>query len=176
MGRDTADSQGGFGMRERLHKHWPLIEELAKQYQLDPNLVGAIVLAESGGDTFAVRFEPHVYRRQTYINLNAPKPRTCSKETERVLQSMSFGLMQVMGFNARPAGFCGWLNELCDPAVGLDQGCQHLAGLLKRWPDFEDAVSAYNQGSPRKQGGQYTNQAYVDKVMGYYHSLRRESA
>ena len=160
-------------MGKRLEEHWPLIQETAKRYKLDPNLVGAIVLAESNGYTYAVRFEPHVYDRQTYINLNASRPKICSKGTDRALQSMSFGLMQVMGFNAREAGFKGWLTELCDPAIGLDQGCSHLAGLLKRWPKTEDAVSAYNQGSPRKNNNHYTNQAYVDKVMKNYRDLQQ---
>ena len=148
-----------------LERLWPLIEAAAGRHGLDPDLVGAIVVAESAADPAAVRYEPHVGK---YVrDPDKHRPRGCSAETERRLQMMSFSLMQVMGFNIRAMGFTGWLTEYLDPAKGLEVGCRFLADLLKRWPKIEDAVSAYNQGSPRRgEDGRYRNQAYVDRVMG----------
>jgi soluble lytic murein transglycosylase-like protein len=84
-------------------------------------------------------------------------------------QSTSWGLMQVMGFNARDLGFKRrWLVELCRPEIGIDLGCQFLARLVAKYDSTEDAVSAYNQGAPRKRAdGTYRNQHYVDRVMSY---------
>ncbi|MEW5725339.1 MAG: transglycosylase SLT domain-containing protein [Thermodesulfobacteriota bacterium] len=160
-----------------LNKLWPMIGNAADRYGLDPDLVAAMVLTESAANPYAVRYEPHVDR---YVqDPEKHRPRGCSTETERRLQMMSFGLMQVMGFNIRAMGYEGWLSEYLDPAKGLEVGCRFLVDLLRRWKSVEDAVSAYNQGSPRRgEDGRYRNQAYVDQVMTRYRRLaakRRES-
>jgi soluble lytic murein transglycosylase-like protein len=142
-----------------------LINAAADKWKLSPRLVNAIVQAESDGNPFAIRYEPGI--KAKYIQ--SPKkhrPMGCSLATEYRLQMFSFGLMQVLGFNIRAMGYGGWLTEYVDPEKGLEVGCNHLAGLLRRWPKVEDAVSAYNQGSPRKDDlGNYENQEYVDRVM-----------
>lgn len=59
---------------------------------------------ESSGRQFAMRFEPHVFRR-TYegeYNVeidNARRLNGCSVETARVIVSTSWGWYQIMGFN-----------------------------------------------------------------------------
>ena len=142
-----------------------LIDIAAGKWRLNPSLVAAIVDTESDWNPNAVRYEPGI--KYKYIqDPRKHRPRTCSVATEYRLQMFSFGLMQVLGFNIRAMGYGGWLTEYVDPEKGLDVGCNHLAGLLKRWPKTEDAVSAYNQGSPRKDdAGLYQNQEYVDRVM-----------
>lgn len=156
---------------------WTHIIDAAHKYNLDPELVGAIVMAESAGETWATRFEKHVYNTGSLISLKHQRPFICSADTDFALQACSFGLMQVMGFNARAQGFIGWLPELCRPEIGLDQGCKLLASLLKRWPAIEDSVSAYNQGSPRRgANGYYANLGYVNKVVGFYNDLKRIDA
>lgn len=76
-------------------------------------------------------------------------------------QQASWGLMQVMGANAREHGFRGvYFTDLCDPEIGLEFGCRFLARLLARNP-IEDAASAYNAGRPTQ-----SNEAtYVQPVM-----------
>jgi soluble lytic murein transglycosylase-like protein len=149
------------------------IKKISEKHGVDPNLIGAIIMCESAGNPWACRFEPHVYRRGTYINLKAKRPATCSADTEKVFQSTSFGLMQIMGFNLRDMGFEGWLPEVCTPEINIEYGCRFVARLLKRWPRIEDTVSAYNQGSPRKSANraEYQNQPYVSKVMRWYKEL-----
>jgi soluble lytic murein transglycosylase-like protein len=146
------------------------IKAAGKKHGIDPELINAVIMAESAGDPNAIRFEYHNYLSGAYHirPYSKVKPKISSLQTERMGQSTSWGLMQVMGFNARGLGFRRrWLVELCRPDIGIDLGCKILARLLKKYDIVEDAVSAYNQGSPRKQeNGEYTNQAYVDHVMG----------
>lgn len=76
-------------------------------------------------------------------------------------QQASWGLMQVMGANAREHGFKGvYFTDLCDPETGLEFGCRFLAQLLARNP-VEDAVSAYNWGHPSPKNAD----TYVAPVM-----------
>jgi len=146
-----------------------LIEENAAKYSLPQWLIYGIVNTESGGDPWAVRFEPAF--RTHYV------PDQCqtfgaSNETERTTRACSWGLMQIMGQVAREHGYKGeFLSELCDPATGMDYGCRHLSRFRDRhfqslgWPGV---VAAYNAGTPRKtEDGHFTNQSYVDKVMAF---------
>jgi len=138
--------------------------ELSGHYvaNVEPALVTAICLQESGGNPVAVRYEPG-YR---WISKHAEKPNICTKETEVVLQSMSWGLMQIMGATARDLGFTGWLTELLTPEVNLLWGCAYLEQLTSIYNGVEDVVAAYNAGSPRRgKNGQYVNQPYVDSVL-----------
>lgn len=154
---------------EELKEYGSLIKATAVRFGLDPCLVAAMVLVESSGDPWAARFEPNVYASGRYLQDPKDRPRASSRKTEYIHQATSWGLMQVMGFNVRAAGDLKgeWLHRMCEPAIGLGMGCKHLAGLLTRWETW-DAVSAYNQGSPRKAtDGSYKNQEYVDKVKDF---------
>lgn len=147
-----------------------LAHDAAKRYQLPAPLVLAIVQAESGGDPWAIRYEPGFFQR--YI---AGKPvlarAPCSEQTEATMQATSWGLMQVMGATARERGFRGvFLSEMCDPRIGLDWGCCHLDHLTKKHlkvGGWAAVVAAYNAGSPKKENGQFVNQAYVDKIVRF---------
>jgi len=143
-----------------------VIKETAARYQLPPALVRAIVAVESGGNLWAVRYEPDFFLR--YVagrdhRVYAP----CSRVTEERLRACSFGPMQIMGQTARELGFQGvYLTELCAPAVGVEWGCRLLASLLVREKKRVDrAVAAYNAGSARlTPSGKFVNQQYVDKI------------
>jgi len=60
---------------------------------------------ESGGNRYALRFEPHVYERAQTLNRYAPMVNLargrnkCSLETARVIIATSWGKFQIMGFN-----------------------------------------------------------------------------
>lgn len=143
--------------------------EAAKNY-LDPKLVTAIIIQESNGNPFAVRYEPqwkYAFETRGFSLLVG-----CSEETERIGQMTSYGLMQVMGTVARELGFRGWFTQLCDPAIGVKYGCKKLRKLADRYQDDHDIVAAYNAGSAIKTaGGLYYNQKYVDSVFKHYRSL-----
>ena len=142
-----------------------MIVQAGESRGLEPALVYAVCRQESALSPLAVRFEPH------YRWLWKPKevkPRTCSLDTERALQKMSFGLMQVMGAVFREYGYQGWLTEvIVRPDLQLDFGCKHLANKIRKYgPDR--GILAYNSGSPRKNSaGAYINQYYLDNVMKF---------
>lgn len=123
-----------------------IIRRHASANGLDPALVASIIEQESGGNTWAMRYEPN----WKYMFGNPVKARGgCSLDTEVMQQKTSFGLMQVMGAVARERGLTDpFLSCLCDPEVGVRVGCEHLARMRSRWPDRKDYVSAYNSGKP----------------------------
>lgn len=145
-----------------------LADAAAKRHTLPPPLVYAIIHTESGGNPWAIRYEPAFYERHI-----APAPikgrGTCSAQTEARMQATSWGLMQIMGATARETGFDGvFLSELCNPKVGIEWGCKYLAKLVQRYASryrWEGVVAAYNAGSPKKTTtGLWVNQAYIDKI------------
>jgi soluble lytic murein transglycosylase-like protein len=155
---------------------WDLIRKKASEHGLDPNLVAAFIMQESSGNPWKFRYEPLVASSQRYMvqardfasNLNI------SPETEVVLQSSSYGLLQIMGFVCRELGFKGMLTELLQAELNLEYGCQKIKSCLQRWHTEADAVSAYNQGSPRKMpSGMFENQKYVDQLYRYLNELRK---
>lgn len=143
-----------------------LIERTASAYGIDPNLIGAVVVAESGGDTFAVRYEPlwkYFFEVEEFAKLSR-----ITNATETMLQACSFGLMQIMGSVARELGHESSLLQLAQPEIGLMFGCKKLRALIRNYPDLANTVAAYNAGTPRMNAttGKYSNQDYVDKVTG----------
>lgn len=157
------------------------IEETAAKHGLEPNLVEAIVLTESGGDPWAWNPEAKYrylvdvrtgrpFRAMTEAEVLGKRPPRDFKaiagdpDQEWWGQQASWGLMQVMGALAREQGFREpYLTKLNDVMTGLHFGCKHLASLMQ-WakPGTWQAVGAYNAG----RGGWASNdgQAYIEKV------------
>ncbi len=149
---------------------WDSINKVAKGAGLDPFLIGAFVMTESGGNTWAARYES-TYRYIVTPDIFA-KAVGCTLATETMLQASSIGLMQVMGGTARSNGYRDHLLKLCDPDTGLLWGCLYLNKLLKKYTDLSDVIASYNAGSPSKdEQGRYKNAAYVDKVLGHLEEL-----
>lgn len=152
--------------------HRALITEMAIRYALPPLLVAAMVVVESSGSTWTVRYEPGFFDRYLRMaEINARRP--CSTETERRMCATSFGLLQVMGQVARERGYkATYLTGLCDPATGLEYGCKHLVWTrttlqAKGKPaDAASLCAAYNGGIGAVKGpGNYTNPEYPAKVL-----------
>ena len=137
-----------------------IIISKSEKYDIPAELVSAIIKVESSGDTNAIRYEDH------YKWLYEPEAFRGHKATERIAQKTSWGLMQVMGAVARELGFKGrFLSELLKPELGIEYGCKQLKRQYKRYDNWQDAISAYNQGNNRKSdNGDYANQGYVDRV------------
>jgi len=134
-----------------------LIEQAATELGLDPNLVEAVVITESSGQTDAFRYEPGFYT--AYIKGKAEYANAIPRRV-----ASSYGLMQVMYTTATQYGF-GLIPELLFvPATGLRFGCLHLAKLLK-WSegDVRKALAAYNGGQGNWRAAQ--PQQYVSKVL-----------
>lgn len=146
-----------------------IVDRVAVKYELDPDLVEAIIVKESSGNKEAYKIELGFYQR--YV-----KPLTFS-DTEEYARSFSWGLMQVMGQTARELGFAGkFFTEITsDPELAINIGCKYLKRQINRYPDsVKDAISAYNAGSAARSGSGYKNQDYVDKVLGFYNQIRLE--
>ena len=139
-----------------------LIQSFANQYRLDPNLVEAVVIAESNGCTDAFRYEPEFYQR--YLKDN---PEYRGMLPRRV--SSSYGLMQVMYSTAREHGFRDLPEVLFQPNVGLQYGCLHLAKVIQQANgNVREALARYNGGG-NYQGTQ--PQKYATRVLTLYRSV-----
>lgn len=139
---------------------------------VDSDLACAIAKVESSWNPWAVRFEP----KWSYFEWpeKFAKILGITLETEKQLQSCSWGLLQIMGGVARELGFQGPLQMLCGPRIGAQYACMKLKALKKRYAVLEDQISAYNAGTPRMHSdGTYENQAYVDAVIKAYAELQK---
>lgn len=140
-----------------------IADATAARHGLDPALVKAVCHHESAGwNTWASRYEPGFYTRYIVPMPNAQRFGTVvSDGTERRARATSYGLMQVMGQVAREQGFTGeYLTEMCDPAVGIEQGCHRLKAAMNRaGGDVRKALLSYNGGG---------NPDYPDLVLKHY--------
>lgn len=155
-----------------------VLAEAARKHDLPPDLVAAMAMVESSGNPWASRTEPayrwlwDVRRNQPYRVSHKgaaaktppqgfPAPPGISQLTEWIAQQTSWGLLQLMGANARAMGFSGPLPRLCDADTGADHGCRFLADLARRFRDrhgWRGVVQAFNTGSPTSVN------KYPDKV------------
>jgi soluble lytic murein transglycosylase-like protein len=122
-----------------------LIKRSARKYQVDPHLVKAVVAAESNFDVLAV--------------------------SEKGAQ----GLMQLMPATAREMG----VRAPFRPSENINGGVRYLRSLLDRYANLSDAIAAYNAGpvAVDRYGGippYPETQAYVKRVLRYYHEYRDE--
>lgn len=143
-----------------------IILDAANEHGIDPRLILAICIVESGNRGNVARYESHY--KWTFMPAEHAKRLGITEPTEYQLQKFSWGPMQIMGATARELGYNGFLPELCVPQVGILWGCIYLKKLLAKHGDVQDAVAAYNAGHPKKFGGKYINQVYVDKVNEAY--------
>ena len=129
---------------ENIQKWKPMIESTAVEAGLDPNLIAAVMLQESGGD-------PHAYST-----------------------SGAVGLMQVMPKDGIAAEFiCGnapcfinrpTTNELLDPSFNIRYGSNYLAGLIRKKGSEREALFSYG---PMDMGYDY-----ADIVLQIYENFR----
>src|ERR1700741_1600143 len=97
-----------------------IARQTAAKYMLAPEIVCGICDKESTWNPWAIRYEPGFLRE--YVEKLKLK-----SLTETTARSISWGVMQVMGDEARERGFTGqFLSELCDPAMGIEYGCRAL--------------------------------------------------
>lgn len=134
------------GISPELNK---LIVMTAGQFGLPPEILRAMVVQESGGNPWAIRYEPGFFRRYLDGKPMNFVPKGCSADTERNGRAISWGLLQIMGETARAQGFRGGFPELCDPDVGLYWAALYLSRLRDRYFDrggWDGVVRAYNGG------------------------------
>jgi soluble lytic murein transglycosylase-like protein len=138
------------------------------EFGLDQAFVDAIIRVESAGNPWAIRFEPkwkYFLTPEKWATKNG-----ITVETERTLQAMSWGLMQIMGTKMRELGYDGPLTQSIDPEISCHYACKFLKQLFDKWGTPEMVAAAYNGGTPitDPQTKLFRNQGYVDKVMKAY--------
>lgn len=156
------------------------VEAAAATYNLDPDLVEAVVQQESSGRWFAYRYEPKFFER--YLR-NKPEYRDADPREV----SASYGLMQVMFTTARENGYTGPAWDMFKPEVALDNGCKHLAKQLK-WANSiyqglearrvtavtASALAAYNGGRGGNEPDDVPdrNRQYASEVVQKYLAIK----
>jgi len=134
---------------ERANLVWSryghLIRQAASKYDLDPNLIFATIMVESGGNTYAIRHEPR-------------------------LNDASYGLGQLLYSTAKGLGYTGTPAGLYDPSVNIDLIARYHRrnyDHYKQQLSAEDLTVAYNTGSPYKKSWP----GHLKKFDKWYNSL-----
>lgn len=162
-------------------KYMPTVRDMADSFNLDPILIAAMIMKESSGIPWAVRYEPGWgYFLPPEETAAIAKTIGSTKQTELVFQATSWGLMQVMGTVAREHGFQGWLTELTDPEIAIYYGAKHLRKQYDHRLVYtdEEALAAYNGGigaiKKKIDTGYYPEQVqiYVETVMRYHKEIK----
>jgi soluble lytic murein transglycosylase-like protein len=117
-----------------------LIEEQAVQHELDPLLIAAVMLVESGG-------QPEVISHSGAVGLMQVMPRDGIAATFQCINGPCFA--------SRPT-----ISELKDPKFNVEYGVRMLAGLVQRYGNTRDALKAYGPAD--------VDYWYADKVLGIY--------
>jgi hypothetical protein len=112
-----------------------IIADASQQHGLDPNLIAAIILEESNGDSQA-------YSRSGAVGLMQVMPR----------DGIAASFMCVNGpcFTNRPS-----MQELFDPHFNIQYGAEMIGGLLNKYGDLREALKSYG---PKDIGYQYADQ------------------
>ena len=108
---------------DRIRQWCDWIEKYANQYSLDPRLIAAVMLQESGGTANA-------YSTSGAVGLMQVMPRDGL--------AASFSCSGKPCFSSRPS-----MAELLDPEFNISYGARMLAGLIGRYGSVRDALKAY---------------------------------
>ncbi len=143
-----ADDDGGCGVSSSFPSsvlQWcRQITRAASQHGLNPDLVAAVIVQESGGN-------PDAYSHSGAVGLMQVMPR----------DGLAAGFMCVNGpcFASRPS-----MAELYDPDFNIEYGTRMLAGLISKRGSIRDGLMSYGPGNV----GYY----YADKVLAIYENHR----
>lgn len=144
----TDQSSGGLPDSCEVSRSFPdtvlqwcsLITQQARANGLEPNLIAAVMLQESGGN-------PQAYSRSGAVGLLQVMPR------DGIAASFTCGDHPC--FASRPT-----IGELQDPEFNVTYGVKMLVGLLKHYGTMRDALKAYGPANV----GYY----YADIVLAIY--------
>lgn len=120
----------------------PEIEFYSENYDLDPNLVAAIMLQESGGN-------PNAYSKSGAVGLMQIMPRDGI--------AASFTCINGPCFSNRPS-----MDELFNPEFNIEFGVKMLSNLYGKFGNWRDALKAYG---PMDMG-----YGYADIVLSIYNT------
>lgn len=122
-----------------------IIKRNADKYDLEPELIFATIMIESGGNTYAVRHEPHI-------------------------NDASYGLGQLLYGTARSLDFDGSPQDLFDPEVNIELTARYHARNNSVYGGLtpEELTTTYNTGSP------YSNPlpGHLDKFNKWFNAVK----
>ena len=121
-----------------------MITRLARQADLPPNLIAAVILQESGGDATA-------YSSSGAVGLMQVMPRDGIAATFECINGPCFA--------SRPT-----IEELQNPEFNVEYGAKMLVGLTAKTGDSREALKAY--------GPMDAAYSYADKVLAIYENYR----
>lgn len=134
----------GPGFPDSIRRWCDLIEAYASQQSLDPNLIAAVILQESGG-------KPDAYSKSGAVGLMQVMPRDGIAATFQCINGPCFA--------ARPS-----IEELSDPDYNVAFGTKMLAGLIGKHGSVREALRAY--------GPMDVGYYYADLVLDIYNTYR----
>lgn len=148
------------------------IQKYCDQYRLDPLLIRAIIETESGYNPMAVAFEPNF--KWLYSDKELSGILGCTRDTMRAIQSISYGLMQVMGSVCYEYGFREWPGHLFNIDLNLRYGCQHVKNIMmrKKLTGAQEIYDVYNSGRVDPDD---SNQGNVRRFMKIYERILCEN-
>ena len=116
------------------------IEKYAQQNNLEPDLIAAMMLQESGGN-------PQAYSKSGAVGLMQVMPR----------DGLAAGFMCPNGpcFASRPS-----MDELYEPEYNISYGTGMMGGLVNKYGNLRDALKAY--------GPMNVGYYYADLVLGIF--------
>jgi len=120
------------------------IMQFSAYYGLDPKLIAAVMLQESGGN-------PEAYSKSGAVGLMQVMPR----------DGLAADFMCINGpcFSARPS-----MDELFDPHFNIDFGIMMLSGLISKFGDVREGLRAY--------GPMDSGYHYADLVLKIYENYQ----
>lgn len=150
-----------------------MIKSISESVKIDSNLCSAIAGHETNYDSSKTRFEPRwSYYNTPYYYSNKLG---ITVETEKVLQAISWGPMQIMGSVCRELGYLDQLTLLVRPELSILYSCRKLRSLSAMYSNEKDVIAAYNAGKPVKDAyGNYQNNGYVVDVVKRLTELRNQ--
>lgn len=150
-----------------------MVETETSAANIDPYVILGIIKVESNFNPNAAKYEANF--KNYYKVPEFAKIQNIDTDTEKILQQISWGLMQIMGGTARWCGYGGFIPDLADPATGIHWGVAFFKKIVTRYPYLNDQIAAYNAGSVRKDPyGNYKNQKYVDAVLAAIEEVQRD--
>ena len=120
------------------------VESYSREFGIDPNLIAAVMLQESGGDQDA-------YSRSGAVGLMQVMPRDGI--------AASFMCSNGPCFASRPS-----MHELFDPEFNISYGIRMLAGLIDKYGNVRDALKTY--------GPMDVGYYYADLVLNIYQNYQ----
>lgn len=158
------------------------ISQAGGLYNIEPTLIAAIIMQESGGNVAAKRFERAFWEKHL---ADTPRAKLIGKhpgigelpslETERIDRATSFGHMQVLGETARENGYdAQYLSDLgSDIASNVLLGSAYLARCIERKGGIVRlGVLLYNGGGDVEYPDKVQRQIISGAVRCVYPSAR----